>query len=514
MAGNRKTTLLCVLDGLGLNPESDGNAVFHARTPTLDKLYEEYPYSTLTTFGQRVGLPEGQMGNSEVGHLNIGAGRVVEQWLQLIRREFREGRVRSKAAFQSFLQNIQEDGAIHLVGLYSSGGVHSHRDHLTSLIETLRETFTGQIVLHPITDGRDTSPNAARKDLAELVELIEGDAAIQIGSVSGRFYTMDRDSRWERIEKGYRAVFEGEGEQVEDPVEYCQKSYENETTDEFLVPVTVDPRPLTEKDGVLFFNFRADRMRQIVRALSDPDFDQFERRAPVPSREKILTFAEYDKRFHLPFLFELPDIKNHLGEVISNHGLTQLRTAETEKYPHVTYFLNGGVEGELKGETRAVLPSPRDVKTYDEKPEMSAFEVTEVVLDSIRDGAHDLIVVNFANCDMVGHTGDFDAAVKAVETVDHCLGRILEALQKSSGQALIIADHGNAEQMKDYGTGGPHTSHTTYPVPVILFGRNDVNALRNDGALCDVAPTILELMEMKPPAEMTGESLLSTEEKN
>lgn len=503
----KKPTLLCILDGFGLNPSSTGNAVALAKKPTLDRLMAEYPHETLTTFGEAVGLPEGQMGNSEVGHLNIGAGRVVEQWLLRISRALQGRFLDTSDAYQNFLSSTRSSTTIHVVGLCSSGGVHSHLEHLKLLLLRLvRDCPNKSIALNLITDGRDVSPTAFKNDLEELLHFISDKPQISVRSISGRFFAMDRDKRWERVESAYNAIALGRGNSITDPLEYVLHSYETGTTDEFIEPGVATATPLAEDDALLFFNFREDRMREIVTALCAPSFEAFTREAPVPSSERVLCFTQYDSTLGLPFLFAQLEIKNHLGEVVAQHGLLQLRVAETEKYPHVTYFLNGGIERAYKGEERQLVPSPRDVKTYDEKPEMSAAGVTDLVLQGIQSGNFDLIVVNFANCDMVGHTGVLPAGVRAVETVDACLQKILSALQKAGGQALIIADHGNAEQMINP-DGTPHTAHTTYPVPVILVGDSHGVHLRSGGALCDVAPTILKLMGIQQPEEMTGSPL-------
>lgn len=500
-------TLLCILDGLGLNPNPKGNAVALARKPTIDNLMNTCPWTSLTTHGTRVGLPEGHMGNSEVGHLNIGAGRVVEQWLYRISKEFKNGFLKNSELLSNFLSAIPETGAIHLVGLYSSGGVHSEASHLFDILDELLARNRKRIVLHLILDGRDTAPKVGKSDVEKLLHFVAKHPEIQIGSVSGRFFAMDRDKRWDRTEKAYAVIAKGAGPRFPNPINYITECYSKGSTDEFIEPVTVTPTPVGPNDGVLFFNFRADRMRQLVAAFTEAEFNSFARSHPPIQSNQVLCMTEYDVRFGLPYLFENTPIDNHLGQVVSSANLKQLRTAETEKYPHVTYFLNGLDEILLLGESREMVPSPREVKTYDLKPEMSAAGVEEIVVNAINSEQFDLIVVNFANCDMVGHTGVLEAAIKAVETVDGCLGRILEALKTKNGQALIIADHGNAEQLIDYETGTPHTSHTTYPVPAILFGRTDIEKLRPGGALCDVAPTILKLMELPQPKEMTGLAL-------
>lgn len=514
--------LLCILDGVGINPSAEGNAVAAARTPVLDRLMSTSPHTTLTTHGESVGLPTGQMGNSEVGHLNIGAGRVVKQWLVKIRDEFQEGTVQNAPVMATLIQNLKKTGGnLHLIGLCSFGGVHSHLEHLLQLLPLLlQELPETRIILHLIADGRDVPPQQFLKDLDALEPLLLAHPSqIQIGSLSGRYYAMDRDSRWDRTEAAYNVITAKNTDSTRESrspaktFEYLRQhiheSYEKGITDEFILPITVDGAGLSADDGVIFWNFRSDRMRQIVRAITEETFTEFARSTPLPAAENILCFAEYDQSFSLPVLFPPEKITDHLGETLSRAGVTQLRIAETEKYPHVTYFLNGGDELLCEGEDRILIPSPRDVKTYDEKPEMSAEDVTRAVVDDIEHSRHQCIILNFANGDMVGHTGLFEAAVSALETVDRSLGTILEALQAKNGIALIIADHGNAEQMLDPSTGAPHTAHTTFPVPAILFGERTKNVkLRDHGALCDVAPTILELLDIPIPAAMTGTSLI------
>ncbi len=505
----KKTTLLCVLDGLGLNPSTYGNAVAAANTPTLDELFKSAPHSTLTTHGELVGLPAGQMGNSEVGHLNMGAGRVVEQWLVLIARRLNREYLSTNANYQKFSEGLLTCRDIHLVGLFSDGGVHSNKDHLIQLIEILKDEFKGKIYLHLITDGRDVSPTRSLDQVRELEDLLRNQDQVQIASVCGRYHSMDRDMRWDRTEKAYRCYVCGEGQEAKKASDYIQTSYSQNIFDEFIEPAIINNAPSIAADSaVLFWNFRADRMRQLVSAICLEDFTGFARENSLPQKNHLLCFTDYEKDFGLNYLFEQTHITKSLGEVVADAGGKQIRIAETEKYPHVTYFFNGLSDEVNKEEYRSLQPSPRDVKTYDLKPEMSAHEVMEAVLNAIESANYDLIVVNFANCDMVGHTGVMEAAIKAVEYVDGCLGEILISLKAKDGQAVIIADHGNAEQMIK-ADGSPHTAHTTFPVPIILFNTNRNIKQLADACLADVAPTVLELMGLKQPTVMTGRSLLS-----
>lgn len=500
-------TLLVVLDGFGLNPNPTGNAVHQAKKPSYDSLVKTCPNSTLVTFGEAVGLPAGQMGNSEVGHLNIGAGRVIEQWLLRISRGLGGDFLTNSDSYRTFLANTKNSPAIHIVGLYSSGGVHSHLEHAKLLIKRVRNDSPAKICVHLISDGRDVSPNAFHEDLQEFLEWMNPLPNCVLATISGRFFAMDRDKRWERVEQAYKAIVCGEGALAPDPIAYVSSSYAAGTTDEFLEPAVVARCPIGPDDGVIFWNFREDRMREIVSAICVKEFTGFSRPQPAPPSDRVLGCTEYDHTYHLPYLFAPIEITNHLGNVVASAGLKQLRVAETEKYPHVTYFLNGGIEVPCEGEERRLVPSPRDVKTYDLKPQMSAFGVTEIVTEALRSKRFALIVVNIANCDMVGHTGNLAAAVTAVETADTCLGQMIAALKEVNGKALIIADHGNAEQMVNYVDGTPHTAHTTFPVPVILFGMPQVAALRSGSALCDVAPTVLKMMGLPQPKEMTGTPL-------
>jgi len=515
--------LLAILDGLALNPNKKQNAVSAANTPVLDSLFEQFPWTTLTSFGQRVGLPEGQMGNSEVGHLNIGAGRVIEQDLTRINRTSANDTFDTLPNFISVIEKLKmnEDASLHLIGLCSQGGVHSDLSHLMSIINCSVKLGLKKIRIHCITDGRDRPQKEALKELKILEDHIFSlgkeypDSSVSIVSLIGRYYAMDRDNRWERTERAYDLFTKGRGARSESISKAIQLSYENGLTDEFIESWHIgnieNPIQGTIEDGdaLLFFNFRSDRMRQLVSSFFLDDFDSFKRERKI-SLSSISTLTEYDETFTCNILFPPIEIKNYLGQVLSDNEYTQLRIAETEKYPHVTYFFNGGNEVILPKEERIMVPSPRDVATYDLRPEMSALTLTSKLIDRLRSSQLDVIILNFANCDMVGHTGNFEATVKAVETVDTCLGMILDEIKVLGGSALITADHGNADQMLDYETGEPHTYHTLHPVPLILFTSESTKySLKNGGALCDIAPTMLSLLELPLPAEMTGESLLS-----
>lgn len=522
MKKNNTPLLLAILDGVALNPEHKQNAVWSAKTPVLDSLISTCPHTTLCSFGERVGLPKGQMGNSEVGHLTIGSGRVIEQDLSRINRTAANNLFPSIPAFAETISILKkENTALHLIGLTSTGGVHSELNHLISMIRGASELGAPKIVLHLITDGRDRPQKEALSELSILetevsvLKELFPQTKIQIASMIGRFYAMDRDTRWERTEKAYRLFTEGLGAEVLSINSALEASYEKEIFDEFIDASIFKENiestftPIKDGDGVIFYNFRADRMKQIVSAFFREEWPHFERRNH-PKLSALLTLTEYDESYPCQILFPPQEMKNSLGEVLSDNGYTQLRIAETEKYPHVTYFFNGGVDISFPGEERILVPSPRDVKTYDLKPEMSAFEITEKLITRLNEGTLDVIILNFANGDMVGHTGDLNATVKAVETVDTCLGRLLDEIKKFSGVALITADHGNADQMLDYETGEPHTYHTTHPVPFIIYNLSNAStvALKENGSLADIAPTILEILGLDKPEQMTGASLL------
>jgi 2,3-bisphosphoglycerate-independent phosphoglycerate mutase len=484
---------LVVLDGWGLAPPGPGNAIELAQTPVFDELWSRYPHTTLAAAGPAVGLPPGQMGNSEVGHLTIGAGRIVDQDLVRVDRAVETGAFFANLALVTAFERARErGGGVHLLGLVSHGGVHSHVRHLRALLELARRKgMADRTYVHAFTDGRDVAPTSAAADLAELVAEGAG-----IATVAGRYYAMDRDARWERTNRAYGAICLGGGAAAEDPVAAVRESYARGVTDEFIEPVVIgDPKHhrVTEGDAVVFFNFRPDRARQLAQRLLEEGYD-------------LTTMTRYRDDFACPVAFPDEDVADTLSEVVAAHGLPQLHVAETEKYAHVTYFLNGGREEEWAGEVRVLVPSPREVRTYDEKPEMSAREVASRFAAEIATGRFRFAIVNFANPDMVGHTGVIPAVVAAVEVVDACLGRVVEAVAAQGGVCLVFADHGNAEQMLEVDGESPHTAHTTNPVP--LVATSEAVRLREDGGLADLAPTCLELLGIDPPPEMTGRSLV------
>jgi 2,3-bisphosphoglycerate-independent phosphoglycerate mutase len=500
-----RPVMLVVLDGWGWREQSADNAIRQARTPSFDRLWSSCPHALLRASGTDVGLTEGQMGNSEVGHLNIGAGRVVKQSLLRIDEAITDGKIRSAPALLGLIGRLrQTEGTCHLIGLVSPGGVHSHQNHAAALADILAKSGVPAVV-HAFTDGRDTPPRSADKDIARLLAALPH--LVPIATVCGRYYAMDRDKRWDRVVKAYCATVQAEGPRFPDAPSVIADAYAHDISDEFVVPAVVgDYRGIRDGDGVLCFNFRADRVRQILAALLDPAFSGFPR-ARIVHVSAAAGMAEYGAQLNafMQTIFQPQGLSNVLGQVVAEAGRTQLRIAETEKYAHVTYFLNGGREQQYPGEDRIMVPSPR-VATYDLQPEMSAPELTDKAVGAIASGKYDLIVLNYANPDMVGHTGNLAAAVKAVEAVDAGLGRIAEAIGKAGGALLVTADHGNCEMMRDPETGGPHTSHTTNPVPLLLMEGDDVTLV--DGRLADIAPTVLELMDLPKPAEMTGVSLL------
>lgn len=504
--------LLMILDGYGLNDNLRGNAVAQARKPNLDYLWSRYPHTTISASGLAVGLPEGQMGNSEVGHLNFGAGRIVYQEITRIDKAISDGEFFKNPVLMESIQKAKQTGCgLHLMGLVSDGGVHSSLNHLFALLELCQRLKLEKVYVHSFLDGRDTSPTAGIDYISQLLKKMQDLKIGDLSTVVGRYYGMDRDQRWDRTEKAYRAIVDGIGTSSLDITNTIKDFYQKNITDEFMTPVVVPDRNrnllagrVKDKDVVIFFNFRADRARQLSLALTDPNFAKF----PKKSLQVFLyTMTLYHERLSARVIFPQMQLKKILGEIISENNLKQLRIAETEKYPHVTFFFNGGEEKPFPGEERILIPSPQ-VATYDLKPEMSAYEVTDRVVEQIRAKKFDAIILNFANPDMVGHTGILEAAVKAVETVDTCAGRVVQAVKEVGGISLVTADHGNCEMMIDYATGGPHTAHTCSPVPFILVDDNYNGKLRNGGILADVAPTMLELLNLPQPKEMEGKSLL------
>ena len=507
---------LIILDGWGINESSEGNAVRLARTPFMDSLFAHYPHTQIRCSGEAVGLPPGQMGNSEVGHLNLGAGRVVYQDISRINRAAASGELGSNPEFQKAFDAAKKDNhALHLLGLVSDGGVHSLLTHLEALIVAAEQAGVKRIYVHAFLDGRDTPPDSGAGYLKELEDFLNQHPGGELASVAGRYWAMDRDKRWDRVAKAYNALVRGQGRQSGDLITTVEEAYSLGEYDEFIKPtvrVDEDGRPqglISDGDAVIFFNFRADRARELTWAFNQADFDQFD----VSDRPKLgyyVCMTQYDEHLKAPVAFPPQTVESTLAEVVSQAGKTQLHIAETEKYAHVTFFFNGGVEEPVPGEDRVLVPSPKEVDTYDQKPSMSAVEVTDQVLARIAGDRYDLIVMNYANGDMVGHTGVLEAAIMAMETLDACLARVIPALLEAGGRALVTADHGNAEQMIDPETGGPYTAHTvSNPVPLILVDpQHKDQALRQGGALCDVAPTVLELMGVSQPEAMTGQSLL------
>lgn len=498
---------LVILDGWGVGDSNDSNnAIAIAKTPVMDRLMKKYPNTTLKCSGEAVGLPDGQMGNSEVGHLNIGAGRIVYQELTRITKAIRDGEFFNNPVLLDVIDKVKKkNSALHLMGLVSDGGVHSHNTHLYALLELAKKQGLKEVYVHAFLDGRDVPPSSA----AEYVQLLEKKVAEigvgKIATLSGRYYAMDRDKRWERVEKAYLAIACGEGEKAKSAVDAVKASYEAGKTDEFVIPVAIGAYAgMKEGDGAIFFNFRPDRARELTHVFTDKEFDGFSRKKGYIDLA-FATMTQYEKGLNVTIAYEPQTLTNTLGEVLHKEGMKQLRIAETEKYAHVTFFFNGGVEAPLEGEERILVPSPK-VATYDLQPEMSAIEVTDKVVEQIRAKNHDVIILNFANGDMVGHTGILSAAVKAVETVDACVGRLVEAMQAVNGTVCITADHGNAEMMLDTVTGEPFTAHTTNVVPFIVV--SDKITKVDTGRLCDIAPTLLDIAGVKVPQEMTGSSLI------
>ena len=506
-----KLTMLMILDGFGINEKEDANAVKLANTPNIDKLMKTCPTTQIHTSGLDVGLPDGQMGNSEVGHTNIGAGRIVYQELTRITKSIEDGDFFSNPEFSKAIENCKKyNSKLHVMGLLSDGGVHSHIRHLYGILELAKRKDFEDVYVHCFMDGRDTPPASGENYISALEEKMKEKGIGKIATISGRFYAMDRDKRWERVEKAYRALVYGEGNKATSAISAVEGSYQKEVFDEFIEPTVItntEGEPLTtigEHDSVIFFNFRPDRAREITRTLVDQDFNEFEAKKNLNLCYVCMT--SYDETMpNVSIAFKKEELKNTFGEYISANGLKQLRIAETEKYAHVTFFFNGGEEKQYEGEDRILVPSPK-VETYDLKPEMSAYEVTEKLVDAINSKKYDCIILNYANPDMVGHTGNLDAAIKAIEAIDECVGKVVEAVNAQDGVLLITADHGNSEQMIDYATGEPHTAHTTNPVPLILVGME--NAKLREGRLADLAPTMLSIMNLQKPEEMTGESII------
>ena len=503
----KKPVMLMILDGFGIAPMSDGNAVESAKKPNFDRLIKNYPSTQLQASGMFVGLPEGQMGNSEVGHLNIGAGRIIYQELTRITKEIQDGGFFTNEALMAAINNAKENNsALHLMGLLSDGGVHSHIDHLKGLLDLAKKYGVKEVYLHGFMDGRDVAPSSGKDFVVEIERYMNEIGVGKIATLSGRYYAMDRDNRWERVELAYNAMVLGKGETASSAVEAIEKSYHDNKTDEFVLPVVVDNNGMIKNgDSVIFFNFRPDRAREITRAINDKEFTGFNRET---LNLTFVTMTQYDKTLEGVLVAYRPQtIENTLGEYVSNKGLNQLRIAETEKYAHVTFFFNGGVEKEYAGEDRALVSSPK-VATYDLKPEMSAYEVTDELIKRIDSDKYDMIILNYANPDMVGHTGVMEAAVKAIETVDECLGKVADKILEKDGTLFITADHGNAEIMVDFSTGNPFTAHTTDPVPFVWVSNRTEGRALKEGKLADIAPTMLNEMGLEKPEEMTGECLI------
>ncbi len=506
-----KPLAIIIMDGFGISPKEEYNAVARAKKPNLERYWKSYPTTTLAASGLAVGLPRGQMGNSEVGHLNIGGGRIVYQDYTRISLAVENGSLAENPVLLEAMQKAKE-AKLHLIGLLSDGGVHSHISHLYALLEMAAKTGLEQVYVHAILDGRDVPPRSALTYIQELEEKISRMGIGRVATVSGRYYTMDRDRRWERVEKAYRCLTDGAGHAAGSAIEAVEKGYSRGENDEFLLPTLVDGRGLVQdSDSIIFFNFRPDRAREITRAFVDRDFQEF---ATRPMRVHYTCMTQYDATLNVPVAFPAQNLEDTLGQVISRAGLKQLRIAETEKYAHVTYFFNGGRETPNPGEDRCLIPSPK-VATYDLQPEMSAFLVRDEVISRLEQKTYDLIVLNFANPDMVGHTGIFDAAVAAVEVVDACVGAVVDKILEKGGAALLTADHGNAEKMRDEKSGQPHTAHTTSPVPFSLIMKAGAGGdggkrieLREDGILADIAPTALKLLYIDQPPAMTGKSLI------
>jgi len=516
---NSGTLLLAILDGWGYGNPSPTNAITVADTPNMDRWMAQCPFTTLIAHNGMVGLPEGQMGNSEVGHLNIGAGRIVYQDYTRINKSIESEELYRNTALVSVMDRVRKEGSsLHFLGLLSDGGVHSHINHLKALLKMARQQNVNRIFVHCFMDGRDTPPKSGAGYMKDIVRFMRENDCGQVATISGRFWAMDRDTRWDRVEKAWDAIVAGTGVRAEDPVQAVEEAYRRDETDEFIKPVVLQDESgpvgrISDNDGIIFFNFRADRARELCRAFSQSEFSEFDV-SNRPRYLELVTMTEYDHEFTLPVAFPPMSLTNILGEVIAGNGLRQLRIAETEKYAHVTYFFNGGAEEPFPGEERILVESPRDVATYDQRPEMSANEVTDRLLAALKEAdvnaaPYSLVVLNFANGDMVGHTGILKAAVTACETVDTCLGRIAQYMQSTGGTMLITADHGNAEIMVDPDNGDSYTAHTLSPVPLILLDEKHHHcSLEGGGALKDIAPTILGLLGLSVPPEMEGTNLL------
>ena len=506
----KKTTMLMILDGFGINENENGNAVKLANTPNIDKLMKTCPTTEIYTSGLNVGLPDGQMGNSEVGHTNIGAGRIVYQELTRITKAIEDGDFFSIPEFMEAIENCKKNNSkLHIMGLLSDGGVHSHMRHLFGLLELAKRKDFEDVYVHCFLDGRDTPPASAEGYIMKLEEKMKEKGVGKIATISGRFYSMDRDKRWNRVQKSYDAMVNGVGQKSTSAITAIESSYQKEIFDEFVEPTVIvngdnQIATISKNDSVIFFNFRPDRAREITRVLVDKDFSEFETKKDL--NLFFVCMTQYDETMpNVKIAFKPTTLVNTFGEYISDKGLTQLRIAETEKYAHVTFFFNGGEEKQYKGEDRILIPSPK-VQTYDLKPEMSAIEVTDKVVEAINSDKYNCIILNYANPDMVGHTGNLEAAIKAIETIDGCVERVVEAMAEKQGVILMTADHGNAEQMIDYKTGEPHTAHTTNPVPLVLIGMQGVKL--KEGKLADLAPTMLDIIGLEKPEEMTGNSLI------
>ena len=508
----KKITVLMILDGYGINENAKGNAIAMAKKPNLDKIFATYPNTKGYASGMAVGLPDGQMGNSEVGHLNMGAGRIIYQDLTKITKSIEDGDFFENKELLKAVENCKKNNSsLHLYGLVSTGGVHSHLTHIYGLLELAKRNGLEKVYVHAFLDGRDTPPTSGKGFLTELEAKMKEIGVGEIAVISGRYYAMDRDNNYDRVEKAYKALTEGVGNTANSMAECMDKTYAEGVNDEFVVPTVIlkDGKPtatIKDNDSIIFFNFRPDRAREITRCFCDDDFKGFERKR---IKTTYVCFTEYDATIpnkSVAFPKEIPS--NTLGEYISSLGMKQLRLAETEKYAHVTFFFNGGIEKPFEGEERILVPSPKEVATYDLKPEMSAIQVTDKLVEAIEANEKDIIIINYANPDMVGHTGVIEAAVKAIETIDTCVGRVMDALLKVNGQMFLCADHGNSDQLIDYETGKPFTAHTTNPVPFAIINCEGAKGIKEDGKLCDIAPTLLDMMGLEQPKEMTGHSLL------